>query len=50
MHGKRYQTPLLLSLQQMVDGATSNNLKWILVDAMVFFGDLTQDIIDPIWS
>jgi hypothetical protein len=28
-------------LQQVVDGATLNNLKLILVDAMVFYGDLT---------
>jgi hypothetical protein len=33
--------PLLLFLQRMdVDGATSNNLKCILVDTMVFFSDL----------
>jgi hypothetical protein len=32
---------LLLSLQQVVDGATLNNLKLILVDAMVLYGDLT---------
>ncbi len=37
------KTPLLLLLQQVVDGATSNNLKHnILVDAMVLYGDLTQ--------
>jgi hypothetical protein len=29
----------------MVDGATFDNLKHILVDAMVFFGDLNQDNI-----
>jgi hypothetical protein len=28
-----------------VNGATSNNLKCILVDTMVFFGDLNQDNI-----
>jgi hypothetical protein len=28
---------LLLSLQQVVDGAASNNLKRILVDAMVLY-------------
>jgi hypothetical protein len=38
-------TPLLLSLQQVVDGATSDNLKRILVDAMVLFGDLNWDNI-----
>jgi hypothetical protein len=36
---------LLLLLQQMVDGATSNNLKHILVDAMILYGDLTQENI-----
>ncbi len=36
------QTPLLLSLQQVVDGATSNNLKRIFVDAMVLYGDLIE--------
>ncbi len=39
------QIPLLLSSQQVVDGATSNNLKHILVDAMVLFGDLNKDNI-----
>jgi hypothetical protein len=29
----------------VVGGATSNNLKCILMDAMVFFGDLNQDAI-----
>jgi hypothetical protein len=38
--------PLLLFLQWVdIDGATSNNLKCILVDAMVFFGDFNQDNI-----
>jgi hypothetical protein len=32
---------LLLSLQQVVDGATLNNLKLILLDAMVLYGDVT---------
>jgi hypothetical protein len=32
---------LLLLLQQVVDGAISNNLKHILVDALVLYGDLT---------
>jgi hypothetical protein len=32
--------PLLLSLQQMVDGATSNSLKCILLDVLVLYGDL----------
>jgi hypothetical protein len=36
---------LLLSLQQVVDGATSNNLKCILVDVLVLYGDLTQESI-----
>jgi hypothetical protein len=35
----------MLSLQRVVDGATSNNLKHILVDAMVLYGDLNQDNI-----
>ncbi len=26
----------------MVDGATSNNMKHILVDVMILYGDLTQ--------
>jgi hypothetical protein len=30
---------MLLSLQHVVDGATSNNLKCVLVDDMVLFGD-----------
>jgi hypothetical protein len=29
-------------LQQVVDGATSNNMKHILVDVMILYGDLTQ--------
>ncbi len=29
----------------MVDGVTFDNLKCILVDAMLFFGDLNQDTI-----
>ncbi len=29
----------------MVGGAASNNLKCILIDAMVIFGDLNQDAI-----
>jgi hypothetical protein len=29
----------------VVDGATSNNLKHILVDAMVLYGALTQESI-----
>jgi hypothetical protein len=37
--------PLLLLLQQVVDGATSNNLKHILVNVMVLYGDLTQESI-----
>ncbi len=41
----RQKIPLLLLLQQMVDGATSNNLKHILMDAMVLYGDLTQESI-----
>jgi hypothetical protein len=36
---------LLLSLQQVVDGATSDNLKHILVDALILYGDLTQKSI-----
>ncbi len=36
---------LLLSLQQVVDGATSNNLKCIMVDVLVLYGDLTQENI-----
>ncbi len=36
---------LLLLLQQVVDGATSNNLKHILMDVMVLYGDLTQESI-----
>jgi hypothetical protein len=36
---------LLLSLQQVVDGATSYNLKCILVDVLVLYGDLTQENI-----
>ncbi len=36
---------LLLLLQQMVDGATSDNLKHILLDAMILYGDLTQENI-----
>jgi hypothetical protein len=33
-----HQIPLLIFLQQMdIDGDTSNNLKRIMVDAMVFF-------------
>jgi hypothetical protein len=35
-------TFLLLSLHHVVDGATSNNLKKQMVDAMVLFGDLIQ--------
>jgi hypothetical protein len=31
---------LLLSLQWVVDGPTSNNLKRILMDAMVLYGGL----------
>jgi hypothetical protein len=37
------QTFLLLSLQRMVDGATLDNLKRILVDAMVLYGGLFQE-------
>jgi uncharacterized membrane protein YvlD (DUF360 family) len=33
---------LLLLLQQVVDGVTLDNLKHILVDAMILYGDLTQ--------
>jgi hypothetical protein len=33
---------LLLSLQHVVDGTTSDNLKRILVDAMVLYGGLIQ--------
>jgi hypothetical protein len=33
------QTPMSLSLQRVVDGTTSNNLKCELVDDMVLFGD-----------
>jgi hypothetical protein len=36
---------LLLLLQQVVDGATSNNLNHILVDVMILYGDLTQENI-----
>jgi hypothetical protein len=36
---------LLLLMQQVVDGATSNNLKCILMDVMVLYGDLTQENI-----
>jgi hypothetical protein len=35
----------VLLLQQVVDVATSNNLKHILVDVMVLYGDLTQESI-----
>jgi hypothetical protein len=35
----------LFSLQQVVDGVASNNLKWILMDAMVFFSDLSYESI-----
>jgi hypothetical protein len=31
---------MLLSFQQMIDGAILNNIICILVDAMVCFGDL----------
>ncbi len=37
--------PLLLSLYWVVDGVTFDNFKCILVDAMLFFGDLNQDTI-----
>ncbi len=33
---------LLLLLQQVVDGAILDNLKHILVDVMILYGDLTQ--------
>jgi hypothetical protein len=36
---------LLLSLQQVVDGATLDNLKCIIVDVQVLYGDLTQESI-----
>jgi hypothetical protein len=36
---------IVVSLQQVVDGATSNNLKGILVDSMVLFVDLNQNNI-----
>ncbi len=36
---------LLLSLHRVVDGATPNTLKKILVDAMVLFGDLIWKIM-----
>jgi hypothetical protein len=35
----------LLSLQQVVDGVASNILKWILMNAMVFFNDLSYESI-----
>jgi len=38
-------TPLLLCLQRVVDGATFDKLKRILVDAMVLFCDLDEDNI-----
>ncbi len=37
------QTPLLLSLQEMIDGATLDNLKRIMVDAMVLYGGLIHE-------
>jgi hypothetical protein len=37
------QTPLLLSLQRMIDRATLDNLKRIMVDAMVLYGGLIQE-------
>jgi hypothetical protein len=36
---------LCLSLEHVVNGATFNNLKGVLVDAMVLFGDLCQETI-----
>ncbi len=39
------RTLLLLSLQHVVDGATSDNLKRILVDAMVLYGGLIQEMM-----
>jgi hypothetical protein len=33
----------LLSLQRLVDGATLNHLKRIMVDAMVVYGGLIQE-------
>ncbi len=36
---------LLLLMQQVVDGATSNNLKCFLSDVMVLYGDPTQENI-----
>ncbi len=36
---------LLLLLQQVVDGATSDNLKHISVDVMILYGDLTEENI-----
>ncbi len=36
---------LLLLMQQVVDGATSNNLKCFLLDVMVLYGDPTQENI-----
>ncbi len=35
----------MFSLQQVVDGVASNNLKWILMDAMVLFNDLSYESI-----
>ncbi len=35
----------MFSLQQVVDGVISNNLKWILMDAIVFFNDLSYESI-----
>jgi len=32
-------------MQQVVDGATSNNLKCFLLDVMVLYGDPTQENI-----
>ncbi len=33
---------MLLLLQQVVDGGILDNLKHILVDVMILYGDLTQ--------
>ncbi len=39
------QTPMLLSLQCVVVGTTSDNLKHVLVDDMMLFGDLHKETI-----